>query len=150
MDVGSTITGFSFAALSAHFIDSNFVMRNTSPVSRIRTYFLCNEYSCDKDEMQCHVGPLVESALRFKQTYVTKPAVNIGEGLPPFGSFNSELLELNDDCISNISDENDEGGDDVSSLLDELDEFYDHIPGAATSQDQQVQQDHTYMEVEIV
>ena len=56
-------------------------------------------------------------------------------------------LELNDDCISNISDEDDEGGDDVSSLLDELDEFYDHIPGAATSQDQQ---DHTYMEVEIV
>jgi hypothetical protein len=99
---------------------------------------------------QCHVGPLVESALRFKQTYVTKRAVNIGEGLPPFGSFNSELLELNDDCISNISDEDDEGGDDVSSLLDELDEFYDHIPGAATSQDQQDQQDHTYMEVEIV
>ena len=97
-------------------------------------------------------GPLV--ALRFKQTYVTKRAVNIAEGLPPFGSFgsfNSELLEINDNCISNISDEDDQGGDDVSSLLFELDEFFDHIPGddiqPATSQDQQ---DHTYMEVEIV
>ena len=49
-----------------------------------------------------------------------------------------------------LNDEDDQGGDDVSSLLSELDEFYDHIPGAATSQGQQDQQDHTYMEVEIV
>ena len=82
---------------------------------------------------------------------VTKRAVSIAEGLPPFGSFNSELLEINDDCISNISDEDDQGGDDVSSLLSELDEFFDHIPGdgiqPATSQDQK---DHTNMEEEIV
>ena len=57
-------------------------------------------------------------------------------------------MEIKGNCISNISDEDDQGGDDVSSLLSELDEFFDHIPGdeiqPATSQD------HTYMEVEIV
>ena len=38
------------------------------------------------------------------RTHITNRAVNIAEGLPPFGSFISELLELNDDCMSNISD----------------------------------------------
>ena len=47
------------------------------------------------------------------------------------GSFNSELLEINDDCISNIFDQ---GGDDAAPILSDLDEFYDHIPGATSHQ----------------
>jgi hypothetical protein len=102
---------------------------------------------------QSNIGPLVESALRFKQQFVSKRQVKISEGLPPFGSFNTVLLEIDDECVSNISDEGNEEADDAAYASD-LNEFFDDIPGdvshSASYSTPQIFEEQNYMEEENV
>jgi hypothetical protein len=81
MDVGSTITGFSFAALSAHFIDSNFVMRER--LLRI-SYFetphtgrsILNKLVSDMRVCFPHKSTLDEKTLGSVVTSITRDCVS--------------------------------------------------------------------------
>jgi hypothetical protein len=76
---------------------------------------------------QNNIGPLVESSLRFKQDRRQKERITAQEGLPPFGSFHIDLLEVDDandgaDIDDNVSEISATSSLPLSDISD-LDEF---------------------------
>jgi len=98
---------------------------------------------------QNNIGPLVESSLRFKQDRRQKERITAQEGLPPFGSFHIDLLEVDDandgaDIDDNVSEISATSSLPLSDISD-LDEF----PTVGTDNSASTTQNHQPIDEEM-